>query len=112
MYKTHPCIICMYSVNTHMYSVLLENVPGRKIISSEKKYRTTFGAWKYFGWHNKKQKMVLGDITNLDDLIQAIEGCEYVYNFAGISDLNQALFKHIENLLQIFNMYRTTSVIM
>ena len=47
--------------------------------------------------------MIIGDITNLDSLISALNGCEYVYNFAGISDLNQALKKPIETVtLNIF----------
>lgn len=65
---------------------------------SESKFEVTIFDLYKSKWLNKKQKMVLGDITNLDDLIQAIEGCEYVYNFAGISDLNQALFKPIETV--------------
>ena len=40
----------------------------------------------------------MGDVTNLESLISALDGCECVYNFAGISDLNQALYKPIETV--------------
>lgn len=36
------------------------------------------------------QKMVIGDVMNLDDVIEATRGCKYVYNFAGIADINDA----------------------
>ncbi|OGX45991.1 MAG: NAD-dependent epimerase [Omnitrophica WOR_2 bacterium RIFCSPLOWO2_12_FULL_51_8] len=34
--------------------------------------------------------MVVGDIMNLDEVISASKGCKYVYNFAGIADINDA----------------------
>lgn len=36
------------------------------------------------------QKMVVGDIMNLDEVVSASSGCKYVYNFAGIADINDA----------------------
>ena len=36
------------------------------------------------------QEMVVGDIMNLDEVISASKGCKYVYNFAGIADINDA----------------------
>ena len=42
--------------------------------------------------------MIIGDVTNLDSLISALDGCEFVYNFAGISDLNKALYRPIETV--------------
>jgi UDP-glucose 4-epimerase len=36
------------------------------------------------------QKMIVGDIMNQDEVIEASRGCEYVYNFAGIADINDA----------------------
>ena len=36
------------------------------------------------------QEMVIGDIMNLDDVIEVTSGCKYVYNFAGIADINDA----------------------
>lgn len=36
------------------------------------------------------QEMVIGDITNKDDVIHAARGCDYIYNCAAVSDLNAA----------------------
>lgn len=36
------------------------------------------------------QEMIVGDIMNLDKVISASSGCKYVYNFAGIADINDA----------------------
>lgn len=34
--------------------------------------------------------MLLGDLLDLNSVVQSAEGCEYVYNFAGLADLNDA----------------------
>lgn len=36
------------------------------------------------------QEMIIGDIMNLDEVISASSMCKYVYNFAGIADINDA----------------------
>lgn len=36
------------------------------------------------------QEMLLGDLMDLDAVIQAAQGCEYVYNFAGLADIDDA----------------------
>ena len=36
------------------------------------------------------QEMVVGDIMDRTAVIRAAEGCEYVYNFAGIADIDEA----------------------
>lgn len=41
-------------------------------------------------WLSSKQKMIQGDILDKDAVIEACKGFDYVYNFAGIADLNQA----------------------
>ena len=42
-------------------------------------------------WLSGNQKMVLGDILSLEDVKSVIEGADYVYNFAGIADINESL---------------------
>jgi UDP-glucose 4-epimerase len=42
--------------------------------------------------------MVLGDILDFDSLVTAIDKCDVVYNFAGISDLNDALTKPVDTV--------------
>ena len=36
------------------------------------------------------QEMLVGDIMNLDEVVQATRDCRFVYNFAGIADINEA----------------------
>jgi UDP-glucose 4-epimerase len=36
------------------------------------------------------QEMIIGDVMNLDEVVEATRGCKYVYNFAGIADINDA----------------------
>lgn len=36
------------------------------------------------------QEMVVGDIMNQNEVIEAASGCRYIYNFAGIADINDA----------------------
>ena len=38
-------------------------------------------------WMNPNQNLIIGDILSFDDLSKAIEGSDYVYNFAGIADI-------------------------
>lgn len=43
-------------------------------------------------------EVILGDILNYDQVIEAVKGCGYVYNFAGIADLDDATTKPIETI--------------
>jgi UDP-glucose 4-epimerase len=38
----------------------------------------------------ESQDMVVGDIMDREAVIRAVEGCAYVYNFAGIADIDEA----------------------
>ncbi|MDO8581178.1 MAG: NAD(P)-dependent oxidoreductase [Candidatus Omnitrophota bacterium] len=38
----------------------------------------------------KNQEMIIGDILNSEDVNKAVKGCDVVYNFAGISNIDQA----------------------
>jgi UDP-glucose 4-epimerase len=42
-------------------------------------------------WKRPDQKMIVGDLQDLDRLTDAIRGSEAVYNFAALADLNEAL---------------------
>lgn len=44
----------------------------------------------------KNQKMIVGDILDRDKVSKAIKGCDYVYNFAGMADIEEAHKKPIE----------------
>jgi len=41
-------------------------------------------------WQKPKQKMVLADITNYNEVDSVTKGADYVFNFAGIADINEA----------------------
>lgn len=38
----------------------------------------------------KSQKIILGDILDLESVVTACKGMDYVYNFAGLADINEA----------------------
>lgn len=46
------------------------------------------------------QEMVIGDILDSQRVKEAIRNCDYVYNFAGISNLNDATTKSLETVVQ------------
>jgi UDP-glucose 4-epimerase len=49
-------------------------------------------------WLESGQTMVVGDLLSFDSLQDAVKGCEVVYNFAALADLNEALDKPIETV--------------
>jgi UDP-glucose 4-epimerase len=49
-------------------------------------------------WLNGDQEMMTGDLLDPDRLSAAIAGAEYVYNFAALADLNEALSKPLETV--------------
>ena len=42
------------------------------------------------------QEMVIGDVMDPDRVLESVDGCSYVYNFAGIADLDDASTKPVE----------------
>ena len=46
----------------------------------------------------KGQKMVAGDILDAEKVNKTVEGCDVVYNFAGIADVEEALIKPLETI--------------
>lgn len=49
-------------------------------------------------WLRKDQKMIIGDILDYEFVNQAVENCYAVYNFAAISDLNEAINRPIDTI--------------
>ena len=49
-------------------------------------------------WLQDRQKMLQGDLLDLDGLEEAVAGCTAVYNFAALADLNEALDKPLETV--------------
>ena len=44
------------------------------------------------------QKMVIGDILDIKNVERTVKDCDYVYNFAGIADLDEAKTKPLETV--------------
>jgi nucleoside-diphosphate-sugar epimerase len=44
------------------------------------------------------QEMIIGDILDCEKVKAAVEGCDVVYNFAALSDLNEALDKPLDTI--------------
>ena len=44
------------------------------------------------------QKMIVGDILDIKSIERAVKDCDYVYNFAGIADLDEAKEKPLETV--------------
>jgi UDP-glucose 4-epimerase len=49
-------------------------------------------------WLRPDQEMIVGDVLDVEGLTRAIAGADIVYNFAAISDLNDALAKPLETV--------------
>ena len=39
------------------------------------------------------QEMIIGDVTNIDDVNKAVKGCDIVYHLAALADINEAINK-------------------
>lgn len=46
------------------------------------------------------QEMIIGDILDLKKVTEVIKGCDYVYNFAGIADLDDMTTRPLETVEQ------------
>ncbi len=49
-------------------------------------------------WLRPDQEMVVGDLLDSEKLSSVVAGCEYVYNYAALADLNEALDKPLETI--------------
>jgi UDP-glucose 4-epimerase len=49
-------------------------------------------------WLRPDQEMIVGDVLDVEKLTRAIAGSDVVYNFAAMSDLNDALAKPLETV--------------
>lgn len=65
---------------------------------SDSGYRVVVFDREHSPWLRCDQEMVVGDIQDADRVNGAVEGCDYVYNFAALADLNQALEKPVETV--------------
>lgn len=42
------------------------------------------------------QEMVVGDLRDIDATVAAAAGCRYIYNFAGLADINDAMHRPVD----------------
>ena len=49
-------------------------------------------------WLSDKQEMVVGDILDLEALQTALQGARYLYNFAGIADIDESRSRPFETI--------------
>ena len=49
-------------------------------------------------WLRENQEMIIGDILKPDELDRAVSGCNVVYNFASLADLNKAIHQPIDTV--------------
>ena len=49
-------------------------------------------------WLRPDQEMIVGDVQNGEQVLEAVEGAQTVYNFAALADLNVALSRPIETI--------------
>jgi len=47
---------------------------------------------------NRGQRIIIGDLLDQKKVEEAVSGCDYVYNFAGIADLDEASQKPLESV--------------
>lgn len=65
---------------------------------SKKKHKVTIYDKKESSWKKKNQVFIKGNILNKKKLFDAIKNQDYVFMFAGLSDLDEALNKPIDSI--------------
>ncbi len=65
---------------------------------SERGYQVTIYDCKTSPWLREDQKMVLGDVLDIDKLYKTIDGARYVYHYAGIADISESMLKPYETI--------------
>ena len=46
-----------------------------------------------------KQRMVIGDILDAEAVSEAVKGCDYIYDFAGLADLDSASTRPVDTVM-------------
>ena len=69
-------------------------------VLSEKGYRVRVFDIKPSPYLKEFEEFMQGDILDHEGVLRAVEGSQYVYNFAGIADLDDATTKPIETVKQ------------
>ena len=65
---------------------------------SDAGYRVSIFDRIFSPWKRANQEMIIGDILDASILNQVVLGCDVVYNFAALADLDEALAKPVETV--------------
>ncbi|MGE0268320.1 MAG: NAD-dependent epimerase/dehydratase family protein [Candidatus Omnitrophota bacterium] len=76
---------------------------------SDEGYRVTIFDKTISHYLRNDQEMIIGDILDPDAVSDAIEGHDYVYNFAGVADLDDATTRPVDTVRQ--NIQGTVSIL-
>ena len=61
-------------------------------------YDVTVYDLKYSKYLRASQNIVVGDILDSDKVVKTVEGCDVVYNFAGIADIDDAVRRPLDSV--------------
>lgn len=67
---------------------------------SDEGYRVTIFDKTTSSYLRQNQEMIIGDILDAEAVQKAVEGCDYVYHFAGIADLDDATTRPSDTVKQ------------
>ncbi len=76
---------------------------------TEKGYDVTIFDIRESKFINEKQKMVLGDILEKNQVNDVVNNSQYVYHFAGLADINEAKLNPLETITS--NVLGTTNIL-
>jgi len=65
---------------------------------SDTGYKVSIFDFKHSSNLRSSQQMIVGDIMDRNKVIEAVQGCDYVYNFAGIADLDDATIRPLDTI--------------
>jgi UDP-glucose 4-epimerase len=66
---------------------------------TEKKYEVVVFDVNHSTYLLDGQQMVIGDILDADAVDRAVKGCDYVYDFAGLADLDSASTRPVDTVM-------------
>jgi len=76
---------------------------------TKKGYKVIIFDLKKSKWINLNQKMIVGNLLNYNHVNKVLKKVDYVFHFAGLSDLNKALNKPMETIK--FNILATANLL-
>jgi UDP-glucose 4-epimerase len=69
-------------------------------VLTENDFAVTIYDIAYSPYLKQGQTMIVGDVVDYASVCQAVEGCDYVFNFAGLADIDEASRRPVETVKQ------------